>query len=116
MAKPAKELTIDDLSGFKQLRRVATLLSALHDVGCERDKAGNRELHYDDYVMLVLLALMNPLIDSMRVLQQVADLPEVQIRRVRLGGPDFRLIGSALRSPTDAAGRVRPRRRRRRGR
>lgn len=58
MAKPAKKrepLTVDDLRGFKQLRRVTELLSSLHDVGCARDKAGNRELHFDDYVMLVLL-------------------------------------------------------------
>src|SRR5690554_5893614 len=79
-AKKRKPLTIDDLRGFKQLQRVAELLSSLHDVGCARDKAGNRKLHYDDYVMLVLLALMNPLIDSMRTLQQVASLPEVQKR------------------------------------
>jgi hypothetical protein len=40
---------------FKQLKRVAGLLSKLHDVGCARDKAGQRELHFDDYVLLVLL-------------------------------------------------------------
>jgi len=64
------------------------LLSFLHDAGCGRDKAGNRELHYDDYVLLVLLYLFNPLIDSMRLLQQVADLPEV---RRRLGVKRFSL-------------------------
>ena len=73
---------------MRQLRRVAGLLSFLHDAGCERDTAGNRELHYDDYVLLVLLYLFNPLIDSMRLLQQVADLPEV---RERLGIKRFSL-------------------------
>lgn len=87
-AASREEQTIDNLRGFKQLRRVTELLSGLHDVGCERDKAGNRELHYDDYVMLVLLAQMNPLIDSMRTLQQVAGLPEVQ---KRLGIKSFSL-------------------------
>jgi hypothetical protein len=82
------ELTIDDIRGFKQLRRVARLLSFLHDNGCERDRAGNRELHFDDYVLLVLLYLFNPLIDSMRTLQKVADLPEV---RRRLGVKRFSL-------------------------
>lgn len=62
------------------MRRVATLLSSLHEVGCDRDKAGNRRLHFDDYVMLILLALMNPLIDSMRVLRQAASLPEMNKR------------------------------------
>jgi hypothetical protein len=74
---------------MKQLRRVAQLLSALHDVGCRRDKAQNRELHFDDYVLLVLLYLFNPLIDSMRTLAKVAELPEVQqrlgIKRFSLG-------------------------------
>jgi len=73
---------------MKQLRRVAGLLSFLHDYGCDRDKAGNRELHFDDYVLLVLLYLFNPLIDSMRTLQKVADLPEV---RKRLGIKRFSL-------------------------
>jgi hypothetical protein len=81
-------LTVDDLRGFKQLRRVAQLLSHLHDSGCDRDKAGNRELHFDDYVLLNLLYLFNPLIDSMRTLQKVADLPEV---RKRLGIERFSL-------------------------
>jgi hypothetical protein len=81
--------TLDDLRGFKQLRRVAKLLEHLHDAGCGRDRAGNRHLHFDDYVLLVLLYLFNPLIDSVRTLQKVAGLPEVQrrlgIRRFSLG-------------------------------
>ena len=89
MAKtPDKQITADDLTGFKKLRRVRELLSYLHEVGCDRDKAGNRELHFDDYVILMLLYLMNPLIDSMRTLQRVADLPEV---RKRLGIQRFSL-------------------------
>jgi hypothetical protein len=74
---------------MKQLRRVAGLLSSLHTAGCDRDKAANRELHFDDYVLLILLYLFNPLIDSMRVLQKVSELPEVQsrlgIKRFSLG-------------------------------
>jgi hypothetical protein len=85
----ASTLTANDLHGFKQLRRVAQLLSHLHASGCARDKAGNRELHFDDYVLLILLYLFNPLIDSMRTLQNVAELPEVQkrlgIKRFSLG-------------------------------
>ena len=84
----ASGLTVGDIRGMKRLRRVAGLLSFLHGVGCDRDKAGNRELHFDDYVLLVLLYLFNPLIDSMRTLQKVADLPEV---RERLGIKRFSL-------------------------
>jgi len=38
---------------------VAGLLSSLHKSGCDRDKAANRELHFDDYVLLILLYLFN---------------------------------------------------------
>jgi hypothetical protein len=83
------ELTVEDLRGIKQLRRVAGLLRGLHGAGCDRDKAGNRQLHFDDYVLLVLLYLFNPLIDSLRTLQKVAELPEIQrrlgIQRFSLG-------------------------------
>jgi Transposase DDE domain len=88
VADTAPGLKIGDIRGMKQLRRVAGLLSSVHDVGCERDKAGNRELHFDDYVLLILIYLFNPLIDSVRTLQQVADLPEV---RKRLGIARFSL-------------------------
>ena len=80
--KTASNLTVNDLRGFKQLRRVAQLLSHLHASGCDRDKAGNRELHFDDYVLLILLYLFNPMIDSMRTLQNVAELPEIQKRSI----------------------------------
>jgi hypothetical protein len=84
-----KAITFERLSGIKQLRRVATLLSSLHQAGCDRDKAGNRELHFDDYVLLILLYFFNPMIDSMRTLQKVSGLPELQkrlgIKRFSLG-------------------------------
>lgn len=77
------------LGHFKRLRKVAGLLSFLHSVGCVRDTAHNRELHFDDYVLLVLLWMFNPLIDSLSTLQRLADLEEVQkklnIRRFSMG-------------------------------
>ncbi len=75
-----REITANELRGYKQLRRIRSLLARLHKVGCGRDRAGNRELHFDDYVVLCLFYLMNPLIDSLRTLQRVAELPEVQKR------------------------------------
>jgi len=33
--------------GFKYVRLVGTLWQALHEVGTERDRAGNRQLCYD---------------------------------------------------------------------
>jgi len=66
------------LGHFKRLRKVAGMLSFLHDNGCDRDKAANRELHFDDYVLLMLLWMFNPAIDSMRALQRVANMEQVQ--------------------------------------
>jgi len=57
---------VRELRGFKDLKRIASLLHAVHHVGCDRDKSGNRQLHFDDYVLLILLFLFNPSIKSMR--------------------------------------------------
>ncbi len=75
-------IVAQDLQGFKKLRKIAEMLRHLHEVGCDRDKAGQRELHFDDYVLLMLLAMFNPMIDTLRTLQMVSDLEEV---RTRLG-------------------------------
>ena len=58
--------------GIKKLRHLLPLLSCLRDSGCARDAAGNRDLHFDQYVTLVLLYLFNPLIDSVRTLRRAA--------------------------------------------
>lgn len=67
-----------DITGLKYFDRLGPLLARLHDVGCERDKAGNRQLHFDQYVMLLLLYLFNPIIVSLRSIQQAAELTKVQ--------------------------------------
>jgi hypothetical protein len=36
------------------------------DNGCARDASGNGELFFDDYVLLMLLWMFNPAIDSTR--------------------------------------------------
>jgi hypothetical protein len=67
-----------DLAGFKYFDRLVPLLARLHDAGCARDTAGNRALHYDHYCLLVLLALFNPTVRSLRALQQASTLKKVQ--------------------------------------
>jgi Transposase DDE domain len=69
-----------DLRGLKYFDQLAPLLRRLHDVGCRRDAAGNRQLHYDQYCLLVLLFLFNPLVKSLRSLQQASQLKQVQNR------------------------------------
>jgi hypothetical protein len=79
MAKrQAKPLKPRDIQGLKYVERLLPLLDQLHDVGCQRDKAGNRCLHYDQYCLLVLLFLFNPVIRSLRSLQQASTLNNVQ--------------------------------------
>jgi len=77
------------VGGLKRLRHLLPLLEPLHKVGCERDRAGNRQLHFDEYVTLVLLALTNPIIDSLRTLQQASELEKVSgqlgVKRFSLG-------------------------------
>lgn len=65
-------IDVRQLSHLKKLRHLLPLLSDLRECGCDRDRAGNRDLHFDQYVTLVLMYLFNPLIDSMRVLQETA--------------------------------------------
>jgi hypothetical protein len=67
-----------DIQGLKYLEVLLPLLEGLHDVGCERDKAHNRTLHYDQYCLLVLLSLFNPIVRSLRGLQQASALKNVQ--------------------------------------
>jgi hypothetical protein len=63
---------------LKYLERLVPVLDRLHDVGCQRDRAGNRSLHFDQYCLLVLLFLFNPVLRSLRALQQASELAHVQ--------------------------------------
>jgi hypothetical protein len=53
-------------------------MERLHHDGCQRDRAGNRRLHYDKYCMLILLYLFNPIVTSLRGIQQASELKNVQ--------------------------------------
>ena len=53
--KKREDVREEDVTGLKYFDKLAPLLARLHDVGCERDKAGNRTLHFDQQCMLVLL-------------------------------------------------------------
>jgi len=78
MAVREAEFSERDLSGFKYLDRLFPLFERLHEVGCQRDRAGNRRLHYDQYCLLVLLAMFNPIVRSLRAIQQASTLRKVQ--------------------------------------
>ena len=75
---PKKRLVEKDIVGLKYFDELLPLFKRLHDEGCQRDKAGNRELHYDQYCLMVLVFLFNPICSSLRALQQASELKNVQ--------------------------------------
>jgi Transposase DDE domain len=81
---PSGQIRAQDVHGLKYFDQLAPLLERLHDAGCARDRAGNRSLHFDHYCLLVLLFLFNPIVTSVRGLQQASELKKVQ---KRLGCP-----------------------------
>ena len=60
--KKRKKVCEKDVVGLKFFDSLGSLLARLHDDGCARDKAGNRELHFDQYCMLMLLYMFNPVV------------------------------------------------------
>ena len=50
-AEPSAEqpLTEQDIVGLKYFDRLLPLFRRLRDEGCQRDRAGNRDLYYDQY-------------------------------------------------------------------
>jgi hypothetical protein len=76
--KTKSEIKEADITGLKYFDQLAPLLERLHDDGCERDRSNNRTLHYDQYCMLLLLYLFNPVVTSLRGIQQASELKKVQ--------------------------------------
>lgn len=89
---PAARLTpirARDIVGLKYFDRLMPLLQRLHDVGTQRDRAGNRQLFFDHYCAYILLSLFNPVVTSLRGIQEASQLKKVQQKlgcpRVSLG-------------------------------
>jgi hypothetical protein len=79
MGQPRREAVEErQLQGFRYFKKLLPLFERLHQVGCQRDRAGNRSLHFDQYCALVLLYLFNPIVVSLRALQQASTLAKVQ--------------------------------------
>ena len=89
VSKKRKKIKETQLQGFKYFKVLSTLLERLHSAGCARDRAGNRTLHMDQYLSLILLYLFNPICTSLRSLQQASELKKVQrklgVSRASLG-------------------------------
>lgn len=67
-----------DLQGFKYFSVLQPFLDRLHDDATQRDRAGNRLLHFDQYASLILLYFFSPVLTSLRGLQQASALEKVQ--------------------------------------
>lgn len=89
MSAKQEKIKESQLQGFKYFKVLSTLLEGLHSAGCERDRAGNRTLHMDQYLSLILLYMFNPICTSLRSLQQASELKKVQrklgVSRASLG-------------------------------
>jgi len=78
MAKQETKIRERDVRGLKYFRKLRPLFDRLHGDGCARDRAGNRTLHFDQYCCLVMLFMFNPVVSSLRAMQQASGLKNVQ--------------------------------------
>jgi hypothetical protein len=75
---PNPEIREEDLHGFRHFKLLLPVLEKLRDDACARDRAGNRRLHFDQYAALILLYFFNPIVTSLRGIQQTSQLKKVQ--------------------------------------
>jgi len=82
---PKKRVSEEKLQGFKFFDRMRSLLEVLRQDNAHH----NRKLHYDEYALALIFYFLNPMIDSLRGLQQATEFKRVQkalgIRRMSLG-------------------------------
>ncbi len=76
--RQTNKLRDSDIVGLKYFDRLMPLLERLHGVGAQRDRAGNRQLFFDHYCAYLLLFLFNPIVTSLRGIQQASELKKVQ--------------------------------------
>ena len=78
-AKRLTPLREKDLQGLKYFKLLVPLLNRLHEDAASRESlAGNRRLFYDQYACLLLLYFFNPVVKSLRGIQQASSLDKVQ--------------------------------------
>jgi len=73
------------LRGFKYFKVLSPILQRLHSEKSHH----NRELYFDQYIALLLFYFFNPVVTSLRAIQQVSELKKVQqvlgVKRTSLG-------------------------------
>ncbi|MDI6729855.1 MAG: IS4 family transposase [Thermodesulfovibrionales bacterium] len=73
------------LRGFKYFKVLSSILERLHSENTHH----NRELYFDQYIAMLLFYFFNPVVTSLRAIQQVSELKKVQkvlgVKRTSLG-------------------------------
>jgi hypothetical protein len=79
MAAPRRpDLQEKELRGLKYFKLLVPLLAHLQHDATARDRAGNRQLHFDQYACLLLLYFFNPIVTSLRAIQRASRMEKVQ--------------------------------------
>ena len=103
-------ITEEEIHGFKYLDSFFKTLARFHDVKAHQ----NRKLYYDQYLALMLLYFFNPILTSLRGIQQATTLEKVQkrlgIKKASLGSLseashvfDHKLLEPLLKELADQA-------------
>ncbi len=88
--KPKRRLRTEDVQGLKYLRNFEDILKPLGDLPVH----GNRKFCMDHWVSLLLPHLFNPVLESMRALQEATDFQDIE----KLVGVRHTSVGSMSES------------------
>lgn len=76
--EPRTPVAEGDIRGLKYFKILNPILDRIHSDGTGRDRAGNRQLFFDQYASLILLYYFTPVITGLRGIQQASQLEKVQ--------------------------------------
>lgn len=78
MEEPSVGDPLEKPAGIRFLKRIRPLLARLRDEATGRDRAGNRQVFFDDVCSLILLTFFNPTLKSLRDLNRASRLARVR--------------------------------------
>ncbi len=84
------------LLGTRLMKPIAPLLARLHTAHTGRDRAGNRQLFFDQYASLLLVYFFTPALESLRALQHATNWKQTE-RKLGLGRTSLGSLSEASR-------------------
>jgi hypothetical protein len=84
------------LLGTRLMKPIAPLLARLHAAHTGRDRAGNRQLFFDQYASLLLVYFFTPALESLRALQHATNWKQTE-RKLGLGRTSLGSLSEASR-------------------